>query len=360
MRLVIKIGTNVIVEKSGKVDLQWLEKIVEKIVELKNQKHEVVLVSSGAIGLGRQLFPTLKSNAQKQVWAAVGQAELMKLYSMLFGKHKVAVGQCMLLRNDFTRRLRYDHFLNMIEGLLASGAVPILNENDPVALGDLTVGDNDLFSAMVSVALDVDKLYILTDIGGVFTDNPVKNPGAELIPIVENVDSQFEKMFKSQPSLLGRGGMLSKVRAAKHAVHAGIETIIFDGRDEKSLKQLGSKVITGTIFKTNSKPKLNAQKRWLLAVKGYGQLVIDPGAVKALLAGKSLLFPGVIKIRGIFEKHETLEIVTPEGKEIAYGKVNYTSEEIAHALELKSQGKKTGMEKELVHCDYMVIVSNKK
>ncbi|MDP4000659.1 MAG: glutamate 5-kinase [bacterium] len=356
MRLVVKVGTNVLTDNSDQVQGFKVEEIVSQIFNLKKD-HQIILVSSGAMALGKQALPELELSQKKQVWAAIGQPLLMNLHAEQAEKFSLEIGQCLLLRDDFTDRDSYDHFVNTIEGMLTAKILPIINENDVVAMSDLTVGDNDLLAAMVAVALDADKLILLTNQSGLYTANPDTDADAKLISEVKNIDAELEKLYSDKTvSSLGRGGVLSKIRAARHAVNAGIETYIVDGRKKDVLGDVLSKKDSGTRFLTTAAKASSLQKRWLMSAKGFGQLVVDDGAVKALEQGKSLLLPGIIAIKGLFDKTEIVEIISKTGLAVAYGKVNYSSQDIQKAVKLKNQtDKKSGiLEKEVIHRNYMV------
>ena len=359
MRIVVKVGSNVLTDNSYQIKHAKVKQIVDQIAEFKSKGREVILVSSGAVGSGRERLPKLNISQKKQVWAAVGQPLLMDLYKQYFTKYKISIGQCLLLRNDFTDRERYDNFVGTIEGLLKAGVLPIINENDVVAMADLTVGDNDLLAAMVAVAVAAEKLVLLTNQKGLYTSNPDTDPQAELISEVANVDFELEKLCSKEVSTLGRGGMLSKVRAAKHAVHAGIETYIADGRDPRMLSRLFKGKANSTKFIVRYPKVMTAQKRWLLSAKGFGQLIIDDGAAKALQNNKSLLMPGIIGAKGLFDRSEIVEIISKQGLAVAYGKVNYDNNDIQAALiKRKMNDKKFRLEKEVVHRDYMAVLHN--
>ncbi|MEK7618299.1 MAG: glutamate 5-kinase [Patescibacteria group bacterium] len=359
MRLVIKVGTNVLLGSKNQINLKKIQEILKDISLLCVRGHEVILVSSGAIAYGQQVLPKLDSLHKKQAWAALGQPALIHAYGAKAKLFKMLVAQCLVLKDDFTERERYENFVHTVESLLAANILPIINENDVVAMSDLTVGDNDLLAAIVAVALNADRLVILTNQKGLFTSNPDLNSDAKLIKIVENVDAALEKMISSETSSLGRGGMLSKIRAAKHAAHAGITTVFTDGREKNALAGVflkGSK--TGTLFQPYPIEKNWAkQKRWLVAAKGLGQLVIDEGAAKALRKGSSLLFPGVAWLKGQFGKGEVVEVITKSGVGVAYGKVNYSAGEIQDFLRRKKDSSiKPGLEKEVIHRDHMAVL----
>ncbi len=360
MKIVIKVGTNVLTGNSEIPRLKKIQAILADIANLRTKGYEVILVSSGAVGFGRHEVPGLDILNKKQIWAAVGQPALMHAYSLKAKLFSIKVAQCLVLKDDFTDRERYENFVHTVEGLLATGILPVINENDVVAMSDLTVGDNDLLAAMVAVALQAERLVIFTNQQGLFTANPDTHPEAKLIEIIENVDMALENMVSAETSSFGRGGMLSKIRAAKHAVHAGIATIITDGRPDYQLTEIFiKKRAVGTFFKPYiRKQEWARSQRWLMAAKGLGQIVVDGGAVKALHAGKSLLLPGVVRVKGAFGKQEVVEIIGTDGSGIAYGKVNYSAEDLQQAMNRRknAENKSVTLEKEVIHRDYMVVL----
>lgn len=355
MRIVVKIGTNVLTNDGDKVDFERIRSLVFQLAEAA-KKHEVILISSGAVAAGRKKLGglSLKSN---QVYAAVGQPLLFEQYNRAATEYGIVFGQCLVLRHDFTEREKYENFLQSCRGMLAEKVIPIINENDVLTSEDITVGDNDILAAIVAIATSSDKLVLLTNQGGLFNDNPAANPSAKVISEVKDIDFELEKLCRKETSSMGRGGMISKVRAAKHAAQAGIETVIASGGEEDILAKIMGRENCGTKFLAPTHPKLTTQKRWLMAAKGFGQMVIDDGAVKALQNGKSLLLPGIIKILGSFEKNEVVEVFSKTGKVVAYGKVNYGSEKIWQALVARKTSKEAAanLEKEVIHRDYMVV-----
>jgi glutamate 5-kinase len=358
MLIVAKVGTNVLTNNSDAIQDEKIEQLVTNIVQLRQRGHQVILITSGAVALGRSKLASLEGSHKKQVWAAIGQAFLMERYNHYCQKNGFIAGQCLLLRNDFTNRERYDNFIGTIQNMLLDGNVlPVINENDVVATSDLTVGDNDLLSAMVAIALGADKLVLLTNQTGLYSANPDTDPKAMLIKEVANVDAELERLCSGGMSSLGRGGMLSKVRAAKHAVHAGIETIIVDGRQADSLIGIFSKDFVGTKFQAQPIGQISPQKRWMMSAKGFGQIVIDDGAVGALRNHKSLLLPGITAVKGSFEKGEIVEVVAKSGAAVAYGKVGYDIKEIQKTLTQRKQDKKISLPKEIIHYDHMVILT---
>lgn len=357
MRIVVKVGTNVLSGNSQIIQTPLVKNLVGDIFSLRQAGHQIILVSSGAVGSGRARLPDLKSEEDQQIWAAVGQPLLMQLYSKCAAEFKAEVGQMLILRSELNDRERYDNLIKVLNAMLKAGVLPIVNGNDVISKADLITGDNDMLAAMVAVAAAADKLVILTNQEGFFTANPTLDPKAELVKEVKNVDFELERLCAGPKSSMGRGGMLSKVRAAKHAVHAGIETYIADGRKPGALPKVLEHNHIGTKFTAAGSKEMTEQKRWLMAGKGFGQLVVDDGAAKALRNDKSLLFPGIVSCRGMFDKAEIVEVVDKSGNAIAYGKTNFSYKDLQNAANVKKAlGKSHTLDKEVIHRDYMMVL----
>ena len=357
MRIVVKVGTNVLTGNTQTIKTSVVKNLVEDIFALRKKGHEIILVSSGAVAGGRARVSGLNSPEDKQIWASVGQPLLMQLYGGYAEEFKAEVGQLLILRSELNDRERYNNLVGVLEAMLKAGVLPVINGNDVISKADLITGDNDLLSAMVAVAVSADKLIILTNQKGFFTANPELDPKAELVREVKNVDFELEKLCAGPKSSMGRGGMLSKVRAAKQAVYAGIETFIADGREKGALLKVLETNHIGTKFKASGSKVVTEQKRWMMAGKGFGQLVVDDGAAKALAAQKSLLFPGIIFIRGMFDKGEIVEVVGKTGNAVAYGKTNYGYKDLQNAASArKSLGKGHTLDREVIHRDYMLVL----
>lgn len=357
MRIVIKVGTNVLTKNSKTLSPAVIRRILGEIFTLQQKGHEVVLVSSGAIGCGKNKLPDITGEHKKQVWAAVGQPLLMQEYNRYAAEWDLKIGQCLFLRIDFFDRERYQHLAETVDAMLKSAVIPVVNGNDVIARSDLTVGDNDMLAAMTAVATGADYLILLTNQQGMYTANPDADPGAKLLPEVKNVDAKLEEMCAGETSSLGRGGMISKVRAAKQAVIAGIEAYIADGREAGVISKILEDQKIGTRFVAGkSKPK-SEHKRWLMAARGYGQLIIDDGAVRALRRNNSLLFPGVVGLKGLFDRGEIVEIMSRAGDAVGYGKVNFDQSLLQEALRQKKEHQKVKMEREVVHKDFLVVLT---
>jgi glutamate 5-kinase len=302
----------------------------------------------------------LDTAKRKHAWAAVGQPLLMNLYNSCAKKYHITMAQCLILRSDFMDKERYDNFVATVEDLLAAGVLPVINENDVVAMPNVTASDNDLLSAMVAIALGAQKLVLFTNQKGLYSANPESNPTAELIPLVKDVDFELEKLCRpGELSTLGKGGMLSKIRAAKQAVNAGIETCIADGRASDALAHLFDDQFEGTRFISAYPVPNSSYRRWLMAAKGCGQIIIDEGAVRALNHNKSLLLPGITNIKGLFDKGEIVEVISREGIAVAYGKTNYGNKEIQTTLTLRKKSAKRNLtlEREVIHRNYMTTLN---
>jgi glutamate 5-kinase len=281
----------------------------------------------------------------------------MRLYGKYAAEYKSAVGQMLILRSELTDKERYANLVEVINGMLKAGILPIINGNDVISKADLITGDNDVLAGMLAAAVAADKLIILTNQEGFFTADPNWNKGAELIKEVKNVGFELERLCSIGKSTGGRGGMLSKIRAAKQATNAGVETIIADGRTRGILTKALATPHTGTKFLAQGTKDLSGQKRWLLAAKGFGQLIVDGGAAAALRNSKSLLLPGIISCRGMFDKNEIVEVIDKAGLAVAYGKTNYGQKDIQSALAgRKISGSAGNLGKEVIHSGHMAVI----
>jgi glutamate 5-kinase len=363
-KIVIKIGTNLLADKEKGVNLEWIYEIAKNVASLQRLGKHVVLVSSGAIGAGvaaLKLRERPKSMPEKQAAAAIGQPLLMEAYENAFRKQECTIAQILLTKDDFTNRSRYLNAKNTFSALLEKGVVPVVNENDTVAVEEIKLGENDNLSALVANLIEADLLIILSDIDGLFSDDPTKNPDAELIPIVEKITPQIEKLAKSSKTELSTGGMITKIMAAKKCVSAGIAMIIANGKIPNILEEIFSGDFRGTLFLPVGK-KLNVRKKWIGFVShANGYIVVDDGAKSALLKKqKSLLPSGVLEVHGEFKAHDTISVRDLEGTEIAKGVTGFSSMDLG-----KIKGRKTSeIEKildcklcdEVIHRDNLVLI----
>jgi glutamate 5-kinase len=348
-KIVIKIGTNLLADKEKGINLEWMIKIAKNVASLQRRGKQVVLVSSGAIGAGvaaLKMKGSPKTIPEKQATAAIGQPLLMEAYENAFRIQECTIAQILLTKDDFTNRARYLNAKNTFSALLEKGVVPVINENDTVAVEEIKLGDNDNLSALVANLIEADLLIILSDIDGLFSDDPTKNYKAELIPIVEKITPQLEKLAKSSKTELSTGGMITKIQAAKRCVSAGIAMIIANGKNPKALEEIFSGDFRGTLFLPAEK-KLNVRKKWIGFVShANGYIVVDDGAKNALLKRqKSLLPSGILEVHGEFKAHDTISVRDREGTEIAKGVTGFSSMDLG-----KIKGKKTSELERILNC----------
>ena len=362
-RLTIKIGSATIVDnQTGKIKSDWLAALVEDLAALKAQGVALVVVSSGAIALGRGLLGLGAVNLtleQQQAAASAGQIALSQAWAQGLAKHDIVAGQILITPN-ITEERRY--FLNArttISTLLALGAVPIINENDSVATAEIKYGDNDRLSARVATMIEADCLVLLSDIDGLYTAPPGKDPSARHLAYVPQITAEIEAMAGGAASHLSRGGMTTKIEAGKIATQAGTAMIIAKGTDLHPLRAL----MNGgahTLFAA-AESRAQARKRWIMGTLALtGQIYVDAGAVRALLDGKSLLPIGVTRVRGEFVRGDAVAILDPDGHEIARGLVALDHEEAAQVVGKNSKrvGELLGLgaRAELVHRDNLVVL----
>ncbi len=327
-RVVVKVGSALLVNsETSSVRVEWLTNLVSGIAQLKRDGKEVVLVSSGAIALGRRMLK-LKPGAlrldESQAAAAVGQVKLAQTYVDAFHRHQLEAAQILLTLEDTEDRRRYLNARETLQTLLKLNAVPVINENDTVATGEIRFGDNDRLSARVASMVDADCLVLLSDIDGLYTANPQRDANARHIPEVRAITPEIEAMAEGPVSGVSKGGMESKIVAAKIATSAGAGVIIASGYVADPLSNNAAKI---TYFAPSLSPTL-ARKRWLGgSLKAKGELIIDSGAERALRSGKSLLPAGVTRIDGRFERGDAVIIKSELGRELARGLVGYNSDE---------------------------------
>ncbi|MGA1384267.1 MAG: glutamate 5-kinase [Steroidobacteraceae bacterium] len=334
-RIVVKVGSALLVDgESGRLNRAWLETLIEDIVRLRRQGKEIVLVSSGAIALGRRHLGLARGTLrleESQAAAAVGQIRLAHAYKELLEQWDIPVAQVLLTLEDSEQRVRYLNARATLNALLERGAVPVINENDTVATAEIRYGDNDRLAARVAQMVSADCVVLLSDIDGLYSADPSLDPKAKFIPIVREIDSRIEAMGGESASEFGRGGMKTKIMAAKIAVEAGAHFCIAAGSPRHPVRRIeqGARC---TWFKPKSSP-VAARKQWIAgSLRPTGALVVDAGAERALRAGKSLLPAGVTALRGRFDRGDTVSIVGTDGREIARGIVAYSDDEAARIL----------------------------
>lgn len=361
-RAVVKVGSGVLTERAG-LNMAILEGLSAEISALRNRGVEIVLVSSGAIASGlRKMGFSRKppSLSEQQALAAIGQASLMKFWEEAFERHHQKVAQVLLTREDLTHRTRYLNARNTLLTLLGWKIVPIINENDTVAVDEIKFGDNDNLSAMVTNLTESQVLVNLTNIDGLYDRDPRNDPGARLIRLVDRVDRKVSRYASAIPGTLGRGGMASKVKAARKVALAGVPTVIANGLKPGILTRVFQGEEEGTFFQATASP-LCHKKHWIVFTKSpKGELVIDRGAEKAILAqGKSLLASGIKQVRGRFNVGNAVVLLNLQNEPIAVGVSNYHSGDILKIMGLRSSeiegvlGYKR--EDEVIHRDNLVL-----
>ncbi|HEX2619802.1 MAG TPA: glutamate 5-kinase, partial [Phototrophicaceae bacterium] len=334
-RIVVKVGSSTLTGGTPHVNRQRMLEIVQQIARLHQLGHEMILVSSGAQAAGRDRlgFPDFgRSVPAKQMLSAVGQGRLMHYYSELFEIFNIVVGQVLLTRDDLTNRLRYLNCRDTLVTLIERRIIPIINENDTTATGEIRVGDNDNLSAMVATTIEADLLVILTDIQGLFTADPRKKPDAQLISLIERIDDSTYALAGGTGSTLGTGGMITKIEAAHTASRSGITTVLASGKEQEVLTRIVSGELIGTRFAAIKSP-LESRKRWLLTDKPQGSVSIDSGASRVLMNMRSSLLPvGVTGYTGDFMRGATVSIIDPTGTEIAHGIINYNATDVKRLI----------------------------
>lgn len=336
-RIVIKFGTNVLTNEDGGLAISRIYSFIEDIAALKKQGKEIIMVTSGAVGLGVKKLkfderPNLVSI--KQACAAIGQSKLMRFYEEGFEKFDILTAQILLTEDDFSIRERYLSLTDTFARLLEFGVVPIINQNDTVSINELRsykedievcFGDNDKLSALVTSELDADLLIILSDIDGLFDDDPRKNPNAKLIECVKEVTPEIENLG-FEPSKKGRGGMKTKLEAAKVVTNSGNCMVICNGKKPFAIKKIFEEDFYGTIFLPSQ--NLSSKKRWIAyATNIVGSIKVNKGAKEALLNCSSLLPSGLLELINVFNRGDVVSIIDEDNIVFAKGIVNYSSSE---------------------------------
>jgi glutamate 5-kinase len=366
-RIVVKLGSNLLTDRRGDLDVRFLRRIVADLAALHAAGRDLVVVSSGAVAAGRPAFAALEPRLRRerssstplggptpgvvapegggeslgaagsgrqdihgrQMLAAVGQVRLMAAYARLFGRRGIVVGQALLARSDVASRQGYLNARLALLGLVERRIVPVVNENDVVAVDELKFGDNDNLSAVVATLVDADLLVILTDIDGLYTADPRRDPTATLIREVATLDQQIERLAGGAGTPHGTGGMVTKLQAARLAVRAGIPMMIVNGRRAGVLGQAAALAPVGTLFRPDAR-RPDARRRWLAARVGARHAItVDAGAAAAITQrGKSLLAAGVATVEGRFGRGDPVDVRAPDGRVIAAGLTNYSAADL--------------------------------
>ena len=359
-RLVVKIGSALLVDREKGLKRAWLSALAMDVAEAKTRGTDVVLVSSGSIALGRKVLGLPDGPLpleQSQAAAAVGQIRLARAYEEVLATHGITTGQVLVTLDDTEDRRRYLNSRATMETLLGLGVVPIVNENDTIATDEIRFGDNDRLAAQIAVTVGADQLILLSDVDGFYSANPKADPAAQRFDLVETITPEIEAMAGDPISLFSKGGMKTKLLAAKTAVAGGCAMAIMEGSVLRPLTALANGA-NRTWFVAHSDPQL-ARKRWINAMKPRGELRLDAGAVKALLAGKSLLPAGVTLVTGNFGRGDPVAILDPVSNVLGKGLVRYTAAE-AKAIAGHRSGEIEAIlgyegRAALVHRDDMVI-----
>ncbi|KQT48183.1 glutamate 5-kinase [Devosia sp. Leaf420] len=362
-RITIKIGSALLVDKSGKLRKAWLDDLAEDIAALKSEGRDIVVVSSGAIALGRGLLGLSALSLtleQSQAAASAGQIALSQAWAEALERHSIVTGQILITPNITEERRYYLNARTTVTTLLGLGAIPIFNENDSVATAEIRYGDNDRLSARVATMIEADCLVLLSDIDGLYTAPPAKDPNAQHIPVVEAITPAIEAMAGGAASHLSRGGMTTKVEAGKIATLAGTAMIIAKGTETHPLKIL-TEGGRHTLFHP-ARSRAQARKRWIMGTLTVaGSLQVDAGAAGALKNGRSLLPIGVTKINGTFDRGDALAILDPDGREIARGLAGLDSEDARLVMGKRSDAMVellgSGNRATMIHRDDMVLTA---
>lgn len=362
-RLVVKVGSSLVTNEGRGIDAQAIATWAAEIAALRDLGREIVVVSSGAVAEGMKRLSWVRrpqSMQDLQAAAAVGQMGLAQVYETEFRRFGLQTAQILLTHEDLADRTRYLNARSTLTRLIELGVIPIINENDTVVTDEIKVGDNDTLAALVTNLIEADALVILTDQAGLYTADPRSHPDARLLSRVKAGDPRLEAMAGGAGSLIGKGGMLTKVLAARRAASAGAHTIVASGRESKVLQRLAGGEMIGTSFIADT-AKLTARKQWIAdQLQLRGALVLDAGALKALLRdGKSLLPIGVSEVQGDFARGDVVACLSQAGAEVGRGLINYASSEARRIIGKPSSEIESLLgfveEPELIHRSNLVI-----
>ena len=364
-RIAIKIGTNVLHLSNGKLDYKLISELATQIAFIRAHGHEVLVVSSGAVGAGRELCSVDESSntlTSHQILASVGQARLIQIYAEAFRKHNTTVAQILLTRGDFGLRKSYLNIRNTLENLLKYNIVPIVNENDVVATEELELnfGDNDLLAVYLATLIGADQLFFLTVAPGLLKEE--ETPEGKLSTVVEKVEELTEEILQHCipiTSAGGKGGMESKVRSAGMAMSFGIDTYIMDGKSPEGVSDVMEGQRRGTHFVAHGR-KIRSYQKWLAAgALNKGTLIIDAGAEQALVKNKkSLLAKGVIRVEGQFKNKDLVEICNQEGVRLGVGRADCSAKELHHQIKEQNPtkiGGKDPQSKPVIHRNHLFL-----
>ena len=363
-RLVVKVGSSLLVDDTGQLNRTWLEKLADDIAALASDGHEILIVSSGAIAIGSSVLGINKQRArleELQAAAAAGQVQLVHAYQEALRRHEIAAAQVLLTPEDTENRRRFLNARRTLGKLLERSVIPIINENDTVATIEIRYGDNDRLAARIAQLVMADALILLSDVDGFYTADPGSSVDAEHIPVVSSINSEILAMAGETRSAVGTGGMATKVQAASIATHAGCSTIVASGVIPHPLRALNDGARC-TIFSASATPAA-ARKQWLAGVlEVCGELQLDDGAVKALRDGGSLLPVGVAAVAGNFRRGDVVTLKDASGTDVGRGLAEYSDEEAARLIGLQSDQIENALwyrgRAVMVHRDELVLFDN--
>lgn len=356
-RIVVKVGSSTITYANGKRNFSQIDRLAREISDLQNQGKQMVLVTSGAVAVGvdRMGLPCKPQTIPgKQAAAAVGQGVLMHTYEKIFADYGQIVAQVLITKTEAIDRHRYTNTRNTFMELMQQGVIPIVNENDVVALDELKIGDNDNMSALVGGIIDADLVIILSDVEGLYTANPQTHPDAELVSTVLEITPETEASAGGVGSSRGTGGMATKLQAAKAATSSGIQLVIASGTEKNAISRILQGEVIGTLF-VSRENRLQFRKRWLaFGSQLQGCLVVDDGCAKAIrkAGGCSILPAGICAVEGSFQTGSTVSVVDKDKHELARGMVHYSSEELEQIKGCKS----ADIEEILGHKNYDEVI----
>lgn len=365
-RIVVKVGSSTITHSNGKCDFARIDRLARELADWQNRGKQMILVTSGAVAVGvdRLGLPEKpKTIPGKQAAAAVGQGILMHTYEKIFAEYGQVVAQVLLTRMETIDRHRYTNARNTFMELINQGVIPIVNENDVVALDELKIGDNDNMSALVASIVDADLVIILSDVDGLYTANPQTHPDAKLLHRVDEITPEIEASAGGAGSSVGTGGMFTKLQAAKNATTSGINLVIASGSMKDAVTRILESEEIGTLF-VSRESRLQFRKRWLaFGARLAGKITVDAGCERAIkkAGGCSILPVGIVKVEGDFEAGNTVSVVTLNGHEIARGLTHYSSEELNKILGAQSEDIESILGHkafdEVIHRDDLVILT---
>jgi len=363
-RIVVKIGSSIIASRATGLRPEQIERLADELAALRASGREVLVVSSGAIVSGikkLQLKEYPKSLPVKQAAAAVGQSRLIWAYEKAFERLGIQVAQVLLTHQDLADRRRFLNARYTLTALIGFGILPIINENDTVAVEEIRVGDNDTLASEVAHLIDADLLVILSDVDGLYTEDPRKNPSATLISLIPEITEEVERRAGVSGTFEGTGGMATKVRAAKKVGEYGVSTLIVNGERAGLLPSVLAGGPGGSLFLARER-RLNSRKHWIaFTLRARGQVRLDQGAVDALTQrGKSLLASGIVEVTGQFEAGDPVSCLDADGKEFAKGLVNFSSDLLSRMKGLKTHDIQLQIGpqeyEEVIHRDNLVIL----